>query len=158
MAEKNELVIVREFNAPRQLVFDSFTKPEHLSQWWGPKGSSISIVTADIQPGGIFHYKLTSPDNTTMYGKFVYKEIIRPGKIVFVSSFADSMGNVIPTPFPIKFPHEILNTWTLTEQSGKTTITLRGCTDQRNRRRARRLQEFILVYGAGIWRNVRSVG
>ena len=126
MAEKNELVIVREFKAPRQLVFDSFTKPEHLSKWWGPKGSAISIVTADIQPRGTFHYKLTSPDNTTMYGKFVYREIISPEKIVFVSSFADSMGNVIPTPFPIKFPHEILNTWTLMEQNGKTTITLRG--------------------------------
>lgn len=126
MAAKNELVIVREFDAPRKLVFDSFTQPEHLSKWWGPKGSQISIVTADIKPGGTFHYKLTAPDNTTMFGKFVYKEIIRPEKVVFVSSFADNAGKVIPTPFPIKFPNEILNTWELVELNGKTTITLRG--------------------------------
>lgn len=126
MAAKNELVIVREFDAPRELVFDSFTKPGHLSKWWGPRGSTIRILTADIKPGGQFHYELTSPDNSVMYGKFVYREIIRPGKIVFVSAFADREGNIIPTPFPIKFPHEVLNTWILTESAGKTTITLRG--------------------------------
>lgn len=126
MAAKNELVIVREFNAPRQLVFDSFTKPEHLSHWWGPKGSTISILTADIKPGGTFHYALTSPDNSVMYGKFVYREIVKHEKIVFVSSFADKAGHVTPTPFPIKFPNEILNTWILTELNGKTTLTLRG--------------------------------
>lgn len=126
MPGKNELIIVREFNAPRELVFDSFTQPEHLSRWWGPKGSKINILTADIKSGGTFHYELTSPDNTTMCGKFVYREIVRPEKIVFVSSFADRAGNIIPTPFPIKFPHEILNTWILNEHNGKTTITLRG--------------------------------
>ena len=126
MAEKNEFIIVREFNAPRELVFDTFTQAEHLSKWWGPKGSQIQILTADIKPGGTFHYELTSPENTTMCGKFVYREIARPAKIVFVSSFADRTGNIIPAPFPIKFPNEILNTWTLTEQDGKTTITLRG--------------------------------
>lgn len=126
MPAKNELVIVREFNAPRQLVFDSFTKPEHLLQWWGPKGSTINILTANIKPGGTFHYQLTAPDNSIMFGKFVYREIVSPEKVVFVSSFADKAGHVIPTPFPIKFPNEILNTWTLTEQNNKTTITLRG--------------------------------
>jgi len=126
MAEKNEFVIVREFNAPRELVFNCFTQPEHLSKWWGPKGSKINILTADIKPGGTFHYELIAPDNTTMCGKFVYQEITRPAKIVFVSSFADKAGNIVPAPFPIKFPNEIMNTWVLTEQSGKTTITLRG--------------------------------
>ncbi len=126
MAEKNELVIVREFNAPRELVFDAFTQAEHLSEWWGPKGSKITILKADIQTGGTFHYELTSPDNTSMCGKFVYQEIVRPEKIVFISSFADKAGNVIPTPFPIKFPNEILNTWLLSEHNGKTKITLRG--------------------------------
>lgn len=126
MAVRNELIIVREFNAPRELVFDTFTKAEHLSKWWGPKGSRITILKADIKPRGTFHYELTAPDNSAMCGKFVYREIIRPEKIVFVSSFADRAGNVIPTPFPIKFPNEILNTWILTETAGKTTITLRG--------------------------------
>lgn len=126
MAAKNELVIVREFNAPRNLVFDTFTQPDHLSKWWGPKGSRINILKAEIQIGGTFLYQLTAPDNSTMCGRFVYREIIRPEKIVFVTSFADMDGNIVPAPFPIKFPHEILNTWTLTEHGGKTTITLRG--------------------------------
>jgi uncharacterized protein YndB with AHSA1/START domain len=126
MAEKNELVIIREFNAPRELVFDTFTKAEHLSKWWGPKGSKIQILKADIKPGGTFHYELTSEENTSMCGKFVYKEMIRPEKVVFISSFADTSGNIVPAPFPIKFPNEILNSWTFTEHGGKTTITLRG--------------------------------
>lgn len=126
MSEKNELIIVREFNAPRELVFDTFTKPEHLEKWWGPKGSKIEILTIDVKIGGHFLYQLTSPDGNSMYGKFVYREIVRPEKIVFVTSFADKKGNIVPAPFPIKFPNEILNTWTLTEQKGKTTITLRG--------------------------------
>lgn len=125
MTAKNELVIVREFNAPRELVFDTCSKPEHLSKWWGPKGAKISILKSDIRVGGTFHYELASPEST-MWGRFVYQEIIRPEKIVFVSSFADKTGNIVPAPFPIKFPMEILNIWTLTEHGGKTTIRLSG--------------------------------
>jgi uncharacterized protein YndB with AHSA1/START domain len=126
MEEKNELVIIREFNAPRELVFDACTKPEHLSKWWGPKGSKISILNISVKVGGTFHYELSYPDNTSMCGKFVYQEIIKPEKLVFVTSFADRAGNIIPAPFPIKFPNEILNTWVFSEHNGKTKITLRG--------------------------------
>ncbi len=126
MSEKNELIIIREFNAPRALVFDACTKPEHLGKWWGPKGSKITILKIDVKAGGTFHYELSYPDNRTMCGKFVYREVIKPEKIVFVTSFADKAGNIIPAPFPIKFPNEILNTWTFSEHKGKTKITLQG--------------------------------
>ncbi|HEY5825182.1 MAG TPA: SRPBCC domain-containing protein [Cyclobacteriaceae bacterium] len=126
MEAKDELLIIREFNAPRELVFDACTKPEHLSKWWGPKGSKINILKINAKAGGTFHYELSYPDNTSMYGKFVYQEIIKPERIVFVSSFADKVGNIIQAPFPIKFPNEILNTWVFSEHNGKTKITLTG--------------------------------
>jgi len=124
MASKNEFFISREFNAPRKLLFDAFTKAEHLEKWWGPKGSKIEILQLDVKAGGTFHYKLTFPDATSLCAKFVYREITRPEKIICVTSFTDEKGNSIPTPFPIKFPLEVLNTWTFAETNGKTKIML----------------------------------
>lgn len=135
MAEKNELVpeagtkqleIVRTFDAPRELVFRAFTEAEHLAHWWGPKGSRIQVVALDLRPGGIFHYKLTAPDGTEMWGKFVYREITAPERLVYISAFADKDGVTTRDPFGIGFPHEILNVLTLTEQQGRTTLTLTG--------------------------------
>jgi uncharacterized protein YndB with AHSA1/START domain len=61
-----------------------------------------------------------------MWGKFVYREIIEPERIVFISSFADEDGNVIQSPMLHPWPLEILNTVTFTENDGKTTLLLRG--------------------------------
>ena len=124
--EAQELVITREINAPKQLVWDAFTKAEHLANWWGPKGSKISVQKLDVKPGGVFHYKLEGGGNE-MWGIFKYKEIDAPNSITFISAFSDSDGNITRAPFfDGKWPMEILNTWTFTEENGKTKITLRG--------------------------------
>lgn len=61
-----------------------------------------------------------------MWGKFVYREIVEPERIVFASSFADEKGNSIRTSFIDPWPLEILNTVTFTENAGKTTLTIKG--------------------------------
>ncbi|MFD0698237.1 SRPBCC domain-containing protein [Paenibacillus sp. GCM10027628] len=124
--EGNELVITRSFDAPRELVFKAWTEAERLAQWWGPKGLTLSVSKLDLRPGGIFHYSMTSPDGNVMWGKFVYGEITPPEKIVYTNSFSDEEGNTIRPPFSAVFPLEIMNTLTLTEHEGKTTLTLRG--------------------------------
>jgi uncharacterized protein YndB with AHSA1/START domain len=124
--KKEELVITRVINAPRQLVFEAFTQKEHLQHWFGPAGMKLEVVSIDVKPNGKFHYKMIGPDGNAMYGIFTYKEIIAPEKIVFTSAFADEKGNAIKAPFEIDFPIEIMNTWTLTENDGKTTLTLNG--------------------------------
>lgn len=122
----NELVITRVFNAPKQLVFDAFTKAEHLAHWWGPAGFDLKVLKLDVRAGGCFHYCMEAENGHKMYGLFNYREIQGPDKITFTSSFADETGNSIPAPFSPDFPQHILNMWTFEEENGKTTITLKG--------------------------------
>jgi uncharacterized protein YndB with AHSA1/START domain len=122
----NDLVITRIFNAPRELVFKSWTDAEHLKHWWGPTGFSLHISKADIRPGGIFHYSMKSAEGHEMWGKFVYHEVTAPEKLVFVNSFSDEEGNVVRAPFSETFPLEIYNVLTFTEHEGKTTLVMQG--------------------------------
>ncbi len=122
----NELVITRTFDAPRDLVFKAFTEAKHLQHWWGPKGWSLDVLTLDLRAGGVFHYSQESADGHKMWGKFVYREVAKPERLVFVNSFSDEEGNTVRAPFSETWPMEILNTLTFTEHEGKTTLTMRG--------------------------------
>lgn len=126
MSNTIDLVITRTFDAPRELVFQAFTQADHLQHWWGPKGTTLRVSKLDVRPGGVFLYSMEAPDGNKMWGKFVYREVVAPEKIVFTNSFSDEEGNIIRAPFSQTWPLEVLNTWTLTEEVGKTTITLHG--------------------------------
>ncbi len=128
METKNtkELVITREFNAPKTLVFKVFTEAEHLQHWWGPVGFKLEVITLDVRAGGKFHYSMKLEDGTEMFGVFNYKEVLTNEKIVFTSGFADKNGNVVRAAFSESFPLEVLNTWTFEEENGKTILTLKG--------------------------------
>ena len=121
-----KLVLTRILDAPAELVFKAWTEPERLAQWWGPKGSSITVEKFDLQPGGVFHYCMQHPNAGEMWAMFKFREISPITKLVFVSSFADAEGNIIRGPFFTTWPLEILNILTLEETDGKTTLTLTG--------------------------------
>jgi uncharacterized protein YndB with AHSA1/START domain len=121
-----EFVVSRVLNAPRALVFKAWTESERLAQWWGPKGMQLSINKMDLQPGGIFHYRMQTPDGQTMWGRFTFREIQAPERLVFVVSFADEQANPQRHPFSAEWPLETLTTVTFTEEDGKTTMTMRG--------------------------------
>ncbi len=123
---ERELVITRVFDAPRELVWKAFTESDRLARWWGPKGFTLVVRTLDVRPDGVFHYATRSPDGHVLWGRFVYRDLQAPERLVFVSSFADEDGNVARAPFSPTWPLEILNTVTLTESDGKTTVTFRG--------------------------------
>lgn len=125
-AEEWQLLVSRVFDAPRGLVFAAWSDPDLLAQWWGPKGFTIRVLTLDFRPGGVFHYVTKSPHGQEMWGTFVYREIVPPERIVFVSAFADEAGNPTRSPFSPTWPLHILNLLTLTEDEGKTTLTLRA--------------------------------
>jgi uncharacterized protein YndB with AHSA1/START domain len=97
-----------------------------MTQWWGPKGFKMRVAKLDFRPGGVFHYGMQSPDGHEMWGKLVYREIVAPERLVFIVSFSDDKGGVTRHPMGPTWPLEVLNTLTLTEQDGKTTLTLRG--------------------------------
>lgn len=126
----DELVITRLFNAPRTLLFKAWTEPDRLAEWWGPGGSTMLAMKLDLRPGGLFHYCMQAPAGDLMggklWGKFVYREIVPPERLVFVSGFADEQANFMRHPLGANWPLEILNTLTLDETGGKTTLLLRG--------------------------------
>jgi uncharacterized protein YndB with AHSA1/START domain len=121
-----EFVFTRVFDAPRNLVWKAFTESERLMQWWGPKGYTMLVCTVDLRPGGVFHYSMQSPDGRVMWGKWVYREIVPPERLVTVVSFTDAEGNLLRHPMSPTWPLELLHTMTLSERQRKTTLTVTG--------------------------------
>lgn len=118
---------MRRFDAPRELVWKVYTEPEHLKHWWGPKGMSMASCKVDLRPGGLFHYGMKTPDGHEMWGKFVYREIVPPEKLVFVVSFSDPQGGTTRHPMSPTWPLEMLNTVTFTQETdGITKVVLRA--------------------------------
>lgn len=117
------LILERVFNAPRELVFKAFSEAEHLKNWWGPRGWTLTVCNIDFRPGGIWHYcmKCMDPNQGDFYGfeswgKGVYHEIIEPEKIVYTDYFSDAEGNEAEGMPPSQI------TMTFVEQEGKTKI------------------------------------
>lgn len=123
--KKEGLKIVRGFNAPKALVFDAFASAEAFAEWWGPVGMPITVLNFNFTQGGKLHYKMEG-NGQTMWGIFIYQNIVRPDLLEFVSSFSDESGAICISPFPIEFPLEIFNQLTLEEENGVTTVTLSG--------------------------------
>ncbi|AJY73519.1 SRPBCC family protein [Paenibacillus beijingensis] len=114
-----DFVMERFFNSPRELVFKAFTEPEHVARWWGPFGFTIPVCRIDLRPGGIWHYCMRSPEGDEHWVRSEYREITRPERIVYVSTFADKDGN------PVDGIPEQLFTIMFSEDEGKTKLTIR---------------------------------
>ncbi|MDP4291834.1 MAG: SRPBCC domain-containing protein, partial [Bacteroidota bacterium] len=124
-ARKAELIIIRDFNATKDQLFSAFSEPRELEKWWGPKGSRINVVKFEFKTGGFFHYMMEF-EGQKMWGRFVYGEIQKPNSLEFINSFSDEKGGITRAPFSQTWPLEIFNNWTLSEENGKTTLTLSG--------------------------------
>jgi uncharacterized protein YndB with AHSA1/START domain len=79
----------------------------------------------DLRPGGSFDYALKSPDGDTMWGKFVFREIAPPEKLVFMNSFSDEAGGVTRHPMAPAWPLHMLTTVSFEDVGGKTRFTVR---------------------------------
>lgn len=107
-----EIVMTRVFDAPRQMVYDAFTKPELLKRWFGPRGHSMDVCEVDLRVGGGFRFVLRMPNGRTMGMRGVYQELMPPERSVHLESFDD-------------FPGEpAVVTSLLTESEGRTTLTV----------------------------------
>jgi uncharacterized protein YndB with AHSA1/START domain len=78
-----ELVITRVLNAPGELVWEVWTNPRHIKNWWGPHGFTNTIDTMEVKPGGIWEFVMHGPDGKDYKNKSIYKEIVQPERIVF---------------------------------------------------------------------------
>jgi uncharacterized protein YndB with AHSA1/START domain len=120
-----DFVISRVFDAPRDLVWKAFTDPERMRHWWGPKGFKVIASTMDLRPGGTYHYGLKAPDGSIMWGKFVYRDIVAPERLVLVSSFSDEAGGTTRHPGHLSWPLEMLSVFTFEDLGGQTRFTVR---------------------------------
>ena len=129
---ERELVIKKEFNAPREEVWKAWTDPEIMKRWWGPKSFTTLISTIDLRVGGKYVYCMrgAGPDGVVKdyWGTGIYKEIVPLEKIVCTDSCADEKGHVVPaTHYGMEgdWPLELQITVSFEEQEGKTRLTLR---------------------------------
>jgi uncharacterized protein YndB with AHSA1/START domain len=77
------LFIERTLNAPRELVWKVWTDPDHIKNWWGPNGFTNTIFTMDVKQGGVWEFVMHGPDGTDYKNKSIFKEIVKPERIVF---------------------------------------------------------------------------
>ena len=123
--ESRQFVISRTFDVPRDLLWKCFTDPERMQQWWGPKGVTIIASKMDLRPGGTYLYGMKTPDGKEMWGRFVYREIVAPERLVFVNSFSDANGGLTRHPLSPSWPIGMLSTFSFTEAGpGKSTFTV----------------------------------
>jgi uncharacterized protein YndB with AHSA1/START domain len=115
-ASLREAVITRTFDAPRDLVWQAWTKPVHLQAWWGPHGFDAVNPTVDLRVGGEMRLDMRAPDGTILPGTGVIREFKAPEKLV-VSTIGFEDADGIPQ-------FEALNTITLAEEGPRTKLTL----------------------------------
>ncbi|MFN4249136.1 MAG: SRPBCC family protein [Flavipsychrobacter sp.] len=121
----NAFVIRKELNAKREDVFNAFSNADALTKWWGPAGFDIVVKKLEFKPGGIFHYSMTA-NGMISWGRFIYRDIKAPERIVFINSFSDEDGGLASVPFSPTWPKEMLNVLTLKGEGDKTILTLIG--------------------------------
>jgi uncharacterized protein YndB with AHSA1/START domain len=112
-----ELLIKRVFDAPRKLVYEAWTRPEHLERWQGaPEGFTVTSHQVDLRPGGVFRICMRSSEGVDHWLQGVYREVVEPERLVFTHAWLAADGK--PGP-------ETLVTITFAETGGKTELTLR---------------------------------
>lgn len=104
--------VTRRFNAPARLVWEAWTKPEHLRRWYGNSCCTLEICEMDVRPGGAWRRVLRMTDGTTFGFHGVFRELEYPSRMVFTEIFE-------PVP-----DHPSLVTVTLSERDGKTFARL----------------------------------
>jgi uncharacterized protein YndB with AHSA1/START domain len=112
---ENELAFTRIYDAPRELVFDAWTDPQHIGKWWGPNGFTTTTKVMDVKVGGRWDYVMHGPDGEDYPSNSVYTEVERPQRLVFsnVGGKADD-------------PHLTCQMCvTFEDVGGKTKLTLR---------------------------------
>ena len=123
---ERELVITREFDAPRHLVFEAFTRPEHLRRWLGGlPGWEMTVCDMDVRVGGKYRWVWKSSDGHSMGMSGEYREVSPPDRLVSTEKFDESW-----------YPGTAVGTIVLTERGGRTTLTQTMLYDSREARDA----------------------
>lgn len=113
LPSEKEVLITRTFHAPRELVFRAMTDPKHVRQWLGPRAMTMTVCDADLRVGGAWRFVHRAPDGTDHAFSGVIREFRAPERVVRTNNYENIPGA------------ESLETMTLEEHSGRTTVTIR---------------------------------
>lgn len=83
MTSDREIVTTRLLNAPRELVFEVWTSPNHVGNWWGPNGFTLTTKKMDVRPGGEWIYTMHGPDGRDYPNRIRFIEVIKPEKLFY---------------------------------------------------------------------------
>jgi uncharacterized protein YndB with AHSA1/START domain len=109
------IVGVREFDARRELVFEAWTDPNHLAQWWGPDGFTTTTSAFDMRPGGVWRFVMHGPDGRDYENRITFDEVVKPERLVYHHGGGDDVE-------PVQFR----TTVTFEDIGGRTRLTMRG--------------------------------
>jgi uncharacterized protein YndB with AHSA1/START domain len=110
-----EIVISRVFDAPRETVWNAWTDPKQVAQWWGPRGFTTTIHEMDVRPGGVWRHTMHGPDGANYPNRHVFLEVVKPERIVY-SHTGGREGSVSA---------DFQTTWTFEEEEdNKTRVTV----------------------------------
>jgi uncharacterized protein YndB with AHSA1/START domain len=110
-----EIVLTRAFDAPRDLVFEAWTRPEHVRHWWGLRSSTMLLCEAEVRPGGSWRYVTTAEDGAEVPFTGVYREITPPERLVYTEMYDVE---------PFNSGDPAVNTVSFTEKEGRTLVTV----------------------------------
>ena len=106
-----EIGMTRVFDAPRELVYQAYTDPNHVPHWWGPRRMTTTVNTMDVRPGGAWRVVQRDPEGNEYGFRGEYREVVPPERLVYTFEFEGMPG------------HILVETVTFEEQDGKTTRT-----------------------------------
>lgn len=118
---EHQIVINRLFDAPRQLVWDAWTQPDQIAQWWGPPGCKTRVETLEFRPGGTWHYIMVFPNGMEYPAMGQFVEIVEPEKIVSEDAGAEAYKEIMD---PARLPAKIWSTTLFEAVGNQTQLTL----------------------------------
>jgi len=125
---EKDLVITRIFDAPRELVWKTWTESERIERWWGPQYFTAPVAKIDFRVGGTYLYAMRGPDGRDYWSTGTFREIVPQKRIVATDNFADEKVNVVPAAtygLSADYPKELVLTVTFEDAGeGKTKVTL----------------------------------
>lgn len=127
--EGDTLLIRRVFDAPVELVWQAWTTPEHMINWFAPAAWKLTQCDIDLRAGGFFHYRMEGEGFPSSWGVWWIREVARPSRLTFVSSFSDAERRVVRAPFSEHWPLETHTVLTLEPHAGRgggTVMTMRA--------------------------------
>jgi uncharacterized protein YndB with AHSA1/START domain len=118
-------LVSRTLDAPRARVWQAWTEPERLQQWFSPKGFTVIHAKLDLRAGGTYHYGMRMADGKEIWGQWLIREVAKPERLVFINTFSDPQGGLTRHPFAPDWPQKLLTTVTFDELGKQTTVTVR---------------------------------